>query len=192
MIFHSRVLCLLCLSWILFIKSHTIQDNSGCQMLLSDYFAFWLHDFITVQKNQSFLAVVAHFPMPSANHRPHKIHFSTLMSEGLFADPQVISSFLIFFSLPPQSVLSLFIEHIHISQTYFRSKLTQPLEAPYPNMGSGISLCFFCSLVCMARMIFVGCPNLVNIWLWIICSGVCVHYTQTILICFANLSESDA
>lgn len=63
-------------------------------------------------------------------------------------------SYFIFLIFSPSSVCFISIHRAYPhSQTYFRSKLTQPPEAPYPNMGSGISLCFFCPPVCIARMI---------------------------------------
>ncbi len=128
-----------------------VRSCSQITEILSD-FTFWQHDCITVQKNQSFFSVCADFPMPSANHHPHEIHFSALMSEGLFAGPLSYFIFLIFFSPSTVCFISIHRAYPH-SQTYFRSKLTQPLEAPYPNMGSGISLCFFCPPVCITRMI---------------------------------------
>lgn len=62
------------------------EGRSQITQILSD-FTFWQHNCITVQKNRRFLTVEADFPMPSANHHPHKFHFSALMSGGLFAGP---------------------------------------------------------------------------------------------------------
>lgn len=137
----SWVLCLLfCWSPT---KTHTIQG------MLSNYRQ---HDCITVQKNQSFFSVCVDFPMPSANQHPNKINFHALMSEGLFAGP--FKLFHLFLFCLPSTVCFISIHRAYShSQTYFRSKLTQSLEAPYPNMGFGISLCFFCSPVCIARTI---------------------------------------
>lgn len=134
-------------------KAHTIH------ILLSEAALKWQKSF---QTSHDMIALLlkrtrvssgrADFPMPSANRRPHKIHFSALMSEVLFAGSYSYFIFFDFFSPSTVCFISIHRAYPH-SQTYFRSKLTQLVEALYPNMGSGISLCFLCPPVCIARMI---------------------------------------
>lgn len=124
-------------------SSHKDQHQTGQRLFskvaLRLHRSFWnvtfrQRDYITVEKNQSFLTVSADFPMPSANRHPHRFFFCAYVWR-----PRKPVSYYIFTAPPPppltQLVLSLFIEHIHISQTYFKSKLSQTLEAPYPNMA---------------------------------------------------------
>lgn len=93
------------------------------------------------------------------------------------------SNYFIFLMFSPlQSVLSLFIEHIHIPQTYFRSKLTQPLQAPIPKHGVWYFTMLLLPTSLHSKNNFLECPNLVNIWLWIIYSGNCVKYIH--YLCF--------
>lgn len=127
-------------------SSHKDQHKTGQRLLskvaLRLHRSFWnvtfrQHDYITVEKNQIFLAVSADFPMPSANRHPHRIFYLFFLCWCLKA--LEACKLLYIYSPPPppltQLVWSLFIEHIHISQTYFKSKLSQTLEAPYPNMA---------------------------------------------------------
>lgn len=143
-------MCLFCSvvwCWSLPTKTSTKQGSGCCPRLHSDYidpFETSLSgNVITLllkrTKVSSLSAQIFPCPLQTAIHTEFVFLFFCAdvwrpwkpVSYYIFTAPHLHPS-------PPpltQLVLSLFIEHIHISQTYFKSKLSQTLEAPYPNMA---------------------------------------------------------
>lgn len=138
-------MCLFCSvvwCWSLPTKTSTKQGSGCCPRLHSDYidpFETSLSgNVITLllkrTKVSSLSAQIFPCPLQTAIHTEFFFFFLCWCLKALEA-----CKLLYIYSPPPppltQLVLSLFIEHIHISQTYFKSKLSQTLEAPYPNMA---------------------------------------------------------
>ena len=161
----------------------TQYGTNCCQMLLSNYRkTSHSGNMIALLFKSTKVSPLSRqsFPCPLQTTSHTKIIF---LEWCLPVYLQVLKLFYLFDVFPSTVlVLSLFIEHIHIPQTYFRSKLTQPLQAPIPKHGVWYFTMLLLPTSLHSKNNFLECPNLVNIWLWITYSGNCVKYIH--YLCF--------